>query len=275
MDRVVSYEQVQGFVGDIRNLRQGFVTNFFWDERKHPYWVEAQSLFFGKTDHCYLLLHQNGEFSNLFYIATDMGAVAEAIGQTALETDSVIDIVSKKDGQEETEILKGVGFEPYRQLFRMSHIGQLADNSWEEPEGVTMGEDADAEQVYDALQQGFDPLCEQLPSMQEVRDYIQRRQLLVVREGRTLCGFLIYELSGQTSWYLRYWYTVPEYRNRKVGSRLLKAALLKGRDTRRQQLWVVSDNENAIRRYEHYGFKRETVTDHVMIKYRQNERKDC
>lgn len=272
MDRVVAYEQVQNFVGDIRNLRQGFVTNFFWDERKHPYWMENRSLFFRKADRCYLLLHRNGQFSNLFYIATDMGAVAEALGQTTLETDSVIDIVSKQEGQEETEVLRGAGFRPYRQLFRMSHIGQLADDSWEEPEGVTFGEDADVQQVYDTLQTGFDPLSEQLPSMQEVRDFVQRRQLLVVREGESLCGFLIFELSGQTSWYLRYWYTVPEYRNRKVGARLLKAALLKGKDTRRQQLWVVSDNENAIRRYEHYGFKREPITNHVMIKYRQDER---
>lgn len=272
MDRVVAYEQVQNFVGDIRNLRQGFVTNFFWDERKHPYWMENRSLFFLKADRCYLLLHRNGKFSNLFYIATDMGAVAEALGQTALETDSVIDIVSKQEGQEETEVLRGAGFRPYRQLFRMSHIGQLADDSWEEPEGVTFGEDADVQQVYDTLQTGFDPLSEQLPSMQEVRDFVQRRQLLVVREGESLCGFLIFELSGRTSWYLRYWYTAPEHRNRKVGARLLKAALLKGKDTRRQQLWVVSDNENAIRRYEHYGFKREPITNHVMIKYRQDER---
>ena len=203
MDRVVAYEQVQNFVGDIRNLRQGFVTNFFWDERKHPYWMENRSLFFLKADHCYLLLHRNGQFSNLFYIATDMGAVAEALGQTTLETDSVIDIVSKQEGQEETEVLRGAGFRPYRQLFRMSHIGQLADDSWEEPEGVTFGEDADVQQVYDTLQTGFDPLSEQLPSMQEVRDFVQRRQLLVVREGESLCGFLIFELSGRTSWYLQ------------------------------------------------------------------------
>lgn len=33
MDKIISLEQVQGFVADIRNLRQGFVTNFFWDDQ--------------------------------------------------------------------------------------------------------------------------------------------------------------------------------------------------------------------------------------------------
>ena len=50
MDKIVSYEQVIDFVGDIRNLRQGYATNFFWDEQKHPYWILDNSFFYEKYD---------------------------------------------------------------------------------------------------------------------------------------------------------------------------------------------------------------------------------
>ena len=101
MDKIVSSEQVQSFVAEIRNLRQGYVTNFFWDDQKHPYWVVDGTLLYQKMDRCYLLMHQNGSFSHLFYIATNMEAVANAIQQVPLENDSVIDVVIRKEGKGE------------------------------------------------------------------------------------------------------------------------------------------------------------------------------
>lgn len=266
MDKIISLEQVQGFVADIRNLRQGFVTNFFWDDQKHPYWVKTDSFCYIKCGNCYLLLHQNCNFSNLFYIATGMDSVAAAINQVSFHDDSVVDVVVKKEGKGEIDVLREAGFEPYKYLYRMSHIGQLANDSWEKASDVTFASHKDCQLVYNALQHDFDPLCEQLPSQAEIRDYAERKQILVCKDGNKLCGFLIFELSGSTSWYLRYWYTSPEYRNQRIGAKLLKTALVIGKDTKRQQLWVISDNENAIKRYEHYGFRRELINDYVMIK---------
>lgn len=276
MDKVVSKEQVQGFIGEIRDLRQGFVTNFFWNDQKHPYWVREGNLFFEKTNNCIIFLHQNEKFDNLFYIATDIPSVAEAISKLSLGKDSVIDLVCKDGGEREKMTLTAIGFEPYKNLFRMSHLGLLAKAAeWAVSPDVTLGQQEDALLVYDTLQKGFDPLCEQLPSMQEVKDYILRKQLLVVKEAGLLCGFLVSEIAGKTSWYLRYWYTSPSYRDKGIGSKLLKAALSNSKDSKRQQLWVISDNENAIRRYEYYGFKREAISDYVMIKRIKDERKDC
>lgn len=269
MERIITLEQIQSFVAEIRNLRQGFVTNFFWNTQRHPYWIEEGCFKYKKSENCYILFHKNGSFSNLFYIASNMDAVAKAIQQTILENDSVIDVVIKNEGKGEVEALKAAGFESYKYLYRMSHIGLLAEESWEKSESVTYASLEDCQLVSDALIKDFDPICEQLPTLQEVKDYAQREQLLVIKDDDKLCGFLIFEISGTTSWYLRYWYTSPEYRNQRVGARLLKTALVIGKETKRQQLWVISDNENAIKRYEHYGFQKEPINDYVMIKYKQ------
>ncbi len=268
MDKIVSSEQVQDFVAEIRNLRQGFVTNFFWDDQKHPYWVENGSFLYQKTENCFLLFHKNSTFSTLFYIACNMEVVANALQHTTIENDSVIDVVIKNEGKGEVDILKAAGFKTYKYLYRMSHIGLLAEDSWEKSKDVIHASMADNQLVYDALQKDFDPICEQLPSLQEVQDYAKRKQLLIIKDGEKLCGFLIFEISGKTTWYLRYWYTSSEYRNQRIGSKLLKTALVIGKETKRQQLWVISENDNAIKRYEHYGFKKEPINDYVMIKYK-------
>ena len=47
---------------------------------------------------------------------------------------------------------------------------------------------------------------------------------------RAMAGFLIYELSNATL-YLRYWFTHPDHRDKKVGSRLLRRFFEEGKDT--------------------------------------------
>ena len=268
MDRVISYEQVLCFIGEIKNLRRGFVTNFFWDEAKHPYWIEDKTFYYMKVGDSYLLLHESNCFYNLFYIATNLYVVVDSISQMQTGKDLVLDLVVKGDGECEIDTLANAGFVPYKNLFRMSHIGLLADENWNTYEDVTYADETDTYIVYNSLQASFDPICEQLPSLQEVKNYIQKNTLLIVKDENKLCGFLLFELMGRTSWYLRYWYTSPLYRNLGIGARLLKTALVIGKATRRQQLWVLSDNDNAIKRYEHYGFKRENINDYVLIKRR-------
>ena len=130
---------------------------------------------------------------------------------------------------------------------------------------VKYGEKIDTALVDIAMQRDFDPLAEQLPSLKELEDYAERKQLLVIKDGDNLCGFLIFEITGVT-WYLRYWYTSPDYRNKGIGAGLLRTSLLYGIESKRQIFWVIADNENAIKRYEHYGFKKENMNDYVMIK---------
>ena len=89
--------------------------------------------------------------------------------------------------------------------------------------------------------------------------------LAVYKEEGEIIGFVIFESSRSTH-YLRYWFVHPKHRDKKIGSILLKTFFYEGRNTRRQLFWVITDNENAVKRYEHYGFKNEAMKDYVLTK---------
>lgn len=268
MDKVSSYEQIQEFVKRIRSFKKGFVTNFYWDVHKHPYWISEGSLHYVEDEGCALLIHQDRSFVNLYYIAVDYSAISPLLKKLCLDCDIVVDLVCKGEGERELSAFRGMGFELYRSLYRMSHIGRMAQEDWVKDSNVIFGTSNDAITVYHLLQRDFNPLCEQLPSHKEVEDYAERQQLLVIKAGQDLQGFLIAELNGAT-WYLRYWYTDPNYRNKGVGAKLLRASLIDGESSKRQIFWVISDNYNAIKRYEKYGFRRENMNDYVMIKRKE------
>ena len=265
MRKVESFEQIQLFSKQVRSLRKGCVTNFFWDPQKHPYWLAEGSLAYEEFGEGFLMFHHSGTFSNLFYIATNYAAVATMLQAVQIEDDLVVDVVLRGDDCSAIGAFEGMGFELYRSLYRMSHVGQMVQHDWVKALCVVQGTKADAALVHHVLITDFDPLAEQIPSLKEIEDFSERGELSVIKDGDSLCGFLIAEITG-ASWYLRYWYTSPNYRNLGIGAKLLRASLIDGINTKRQMFWVISDNKNAIKRYEHYGFTRENMNDYVMIK---------
>lgn len=265
MKKVDSYEQIQGFVRNIRILGKGFVTNFYWDSNKHSYWITDGSFEYEQFEGCILLVHKQEYFSSFFYIATDYNIIAEKLQSLQLKRPVIVDLVCKGNSEIELTAFKSMGFEIYQSLYRMVHVGQMASDDWDIDSRVQYGDKDDVKLVYDTLQKNFDPLAEQLPSLKEISDFALRKQLIVIRDGDKLCGFVIFEVIGM-SWYLRYWYTSSEFRNQGIGTALLRTSLVYGKKTKRQIFWVIEDNENAIKRYEHYGFSRENMNDYVLIR---------
>lgn len=86
---------------------------------------------------------------------------------------------------------------------------------------------------------------------------------LVYKLEHKIVGFIIFELTGLTL-YLRYWFVLPQFREMNIGSKLFNSFMYEGRNTKRQLLWVITHNINAIKRYVHYGFKPEKLFDYVL-----------
>lgn len=265
MKKVESYEQIQEFVQYIRKQKKGFVTNFYWDSNKHPYWIANGCLEYKQYENCIFLVHKQDLFSTLFYISTDYNTICEKFHIIQFESPVIIDLVCKGECKSELTLFKSMGFEIYQSLYRMVHVGQMLTEDWNIDSRVQYCKENAVKLVYDTLQNDFDPLAEQIPSLKEVSDFALRNQILIITDDDKLCGFVIFEIIGM-SWYLRYWYTAHDYRNQGVGAALLKASLILGKETKRQILWVIEDNKNAIQRYEHYGFSRENMNDYVLIK---------
>lgn len=268
MHKVESFEQTQLFSKRVRSLRKGCVTNFYWDPQKHPYWLAEGSLTYEQFDEGFLMFHHSATFSYLYFIATDYATVATMLQVMLIKEDLVVDVVLRGDDRSTIESFKSMGFELYRSLYRMSHVGQMVQHDWVKDPSVVQGTKSDAKIVHQVLLRDFDSLAEQIPSLKEIEDFSERGELSVIKDGDNLCGFLIAEITGAT-WYLRYWYTSPDYRNMGVGAKLLRTSLINGIACKRQMFWVLSDNENAINRYEHYGFVRENMNDYVLIKRKE------
>lgn len=266
MRLVQSFAEIQQKIAGIRNQRKGFVSNFYPDEFRNNLWISKRQLMMEEAEECVLFLFNNPSFISLYYVATTNEVLSVSIRKLMKVVDIhvVVDLVGVT-GQVDPliELFRDCGFVVRRSLTRMSCLG-VSDEFRQDTEKVRLADCSDVAELHRLLMDFFDPLSEQLPSEEELDRYIENNGIYVYPVDNKIAGFIVFELT-KTSFYLRHWFTHPDYRNRGVGSDLYKKVMSQSGNIRRQMLWVVDDNENAIKRYEHYGYQMEKLHDKVMM----------
>lgn len=265
MELVKSIEQLLQQSAEIRSLRRGFITNFFLDPVKHGLWITKGDCYAERIGSTLFIIKQSPTFWNVFYCSTthdEFGADLSAFMAEHAAVTMMFDIVGRDvQCQPMVELFRSKGCKEATSMVRMTRMTTpmeyTPDNS------IRKATEKDITEVSQLLHTYFDEQTEQIPYDEELLDYARQGHVLVCEEEGHTAGFLIYELNA-TTLYLRYWFTHPDYRDRKVGSRLLRRFFEEGKDTKRQLFWVIRTNENAIVRYRHYGFAEENMFDYVM-----------
>ena len=263
MTEIQSIEQLQEQVNEVR--RQKILTNFYLDPVKHAVWIAQGDCFTQKVGDTLFIIRRDKEFWNVFYSSTIMDQLAADmhlfVSGYPRQT-MMFDVVGRDSQcQPIVEMMKDLGCKEATVLMRMMRMGEPFD--YIPDPSVRKATKVEVPAVGRLLRGFFDAKTEQIPYDEELVDYAEKGNVLVCEENGLLAGFLIYELNN-TTLYLRYWFTHPDFRDKKVGSRLLRRFFEEGRETRRQLFWVICSNENAIKRYRHYGFKEENMYDFVM-----------
>jgi len=268
MDKVINYKQIIEVIITLRAYKKGFITNFYFNEDKCILLIKKNCLFLLKYEKCNFVLFKEDDFYHLYFFAVSserLDSALKLLMENYSEITFVTDIIGSNTVVTEfTEFFEQYGFEKYSKLFRMSRV--KTDEPDEESDfRIEYATPEWANQIKSLLNTYFDKYSEQIPFPEEINQWINDKRIIGILEKKRIIGFVIFEINGLTS-YLRYWFVSPEYRDKKIGSALLRRFFYECRNTKRGLFWVIDSNENAIARYEHYGFKSELLFDQVLIK---------
>lgn len=265
MEKVQTIEQLQQMSAEIRSLRRGFITNFFLDPIKHGLWIEKGDCYAERVGCSVFIIKQSPSFWNVFYCSTTIDVFSQDISSFFSDHSDktmMFDVVGRDiQCKPMVNLFKEKGCEEATSLVRMTRL--TIPMEYTVDSSIRKAIEEDISLVSDYLHTYFDEKTEQIPYEEELFDYARQGHVLVCEEEGEIEGFLIYELNA-TTLYLRYWFTRPDFRDKKVGSRLLRRFFEEGKETKRQLFWVIRTNENAIVRYRHYGFIDENMFDFVM-----------
>jgi ribosomal protein S18 acetylase RimI-like enzyme len=264
---ITSIDAVGDGLQKVRKAGPGYSTNFYPTRDKLQRWVVRQELSGTESDGSLILLRRDRDFQHLYYCSAGLDVLEPALDRLLAEVTStlVTDIVGRdSELNGPAALFFRHGFRDYARLVRLARVVAGRGPALE-PAEAEPARGADADRVSELIETAFDRYAEQLPDHNEITAAIAGGSILVVREGDQLAGLLYYELTGLTA-YVRYWLVAPAFRERRVGTRLMHGYFARCSTARRFILWVLAANENAILRYEHYGFRPDGLQDRVLLR---------
>ena len=266
MNIVKSIEKIQKEIQRIKECKKGYLTNLFLDINKLEFWIKLNKLKIFEFRETTFLLKENIGFSNLFYISTCFESLEIDLNKLIGTMDSTIIVeVVGKEFSIIAPVLEKNGFTKYTSFVRMSRVVNEDKTEFEESDKLYYLEVNKSNYIQNLLYKYFDIYAEQIPSLQELVNLAKENKIIYYsNDSENIHGLLIFELTGLTG-HLRYWWVHPEYRNKGIGSALIKRFFIECQNSKRQLFWVIETNENAIKRYEHFKFKKEKLFYYIFI----------
>jgi GNAT superfamily N-acetyltransferase len=269
MEKIQNYSQIKLFIDKIKSYKEGYLTNFYWGEKKCNDLIKNDLLYTINHEKCIFLLSKDFDFYHLNFISTDTKQLSFSLKEVVTQYPDltfVSDILGTIPNISHlTEIFEEAKFKKYKKLIRLNNLNQLFMEKEDDIKQTDYASLDQAYQIKNLLELYFDKYSEQLPLIEEIKEWINQKQILIVNDNDKIIGFIIFDINGLTS-IIRYWFVHPDFRNKKLGSVLIKSYFYECKNTKRKLLWVIEDNDNAIVRYKHYGYDIDSMVDQIVIK---------
>jgi ribosomal protein S18 acetylase RimI-like enzyme len=258
-----------------KNFKKSFSSNSYNSNEKFIKFINKKKLYEIKIDDVVYFLKDENDFMNLYYYAASLESLNATLPKLLDYLNNeilVVDLISKTELCKEKQIFELNKFNIYTSLVRMNSFELVVQNSEIHDSTIRSAMNDEVDLIANLLYNNFDPKAEHLPDVDEITTWIKSERIIVSVLNKKIVGFIIYDLYS-TTLYLRYWFVDPLHRNLKIGSKLFREFRNRGKNTSRQLFWVIRSNENAIKRYLHYGFKEENMYNYVLINNNENYEK--
>ena len=267
MEPLKTKKELMSAINEVKQFREGYVTNFYHDSKKCDMYIGEGLLHVAGFDKCCFVFRKDLTFFHLHYFSTSLASLAESLKMLTAAYDNAVfvsDIVGDiQSVNEAAGSFAQAGFERYATLHRMSATGSLHE-PYKNCDAIKYADCSHVGMIISLLVDSFDAYSNQLPLISEVNEWVSSNKVLVMLEMDTLKGVLVFEQSGATS-LLRYLIVHQAHRGKKIGQSLLERFLLESSGAKRVLLWVDVTNKAALALYEKYGFRQDQMIDQIMI----------
>lgn len=240
-------------------------TNFFISEFLFNILVSEEKIQVFKTEKgCYLLVEDN-DFQRFYFIVVNVEELNIGFKEIFSNHPNIVtaEVVGNSKYLEPLQnVFSENGFFNYTSMVRMSKVRK--PNESVDFINIHLLEADKKTELLNLFSKYFDKFVERIPKSEEVDQFIENKNIYYFSDNDEIQGFIIFENHGLTA-HLRYWFVHPEYREKKIGSKLIQLFFTEYKEVKRELFWVIASNENAIKRYKHFGFVEEDMHNLILI----------
>jgi ribosomal protein S18 acetylase RimI-like enzyme len=261
-------DEVLTAIQKVKAAAPAFCTNFFPAQKKLQDWIAQGELMSETRDGAAFFFKKDRDLWHFYFCGASVAMLRhEMANLPVLKTERMVtDLVGSETALAKVMVsLEEAGFRKYSHLQRMARTGGAgAVAAGGEDAPVVFADASDRKAILDLLESSFDHCADQLPAPYEIDAAIAARQIFTIKCDDELAAMLFFETQGFTST-IRYWVVARRFQSKRLGASLMRHYLATHSAVRRFVLWVVATNENAVKKYQHYGYVADGLIDHVLV----------
>ena len=271
---VMENKYMPGFYGKITTIKDNsktYATNFYLAINELEKWISRKEIILLHEDPQLLIWTHVEAKCRRLYFAGDVDYLKKSIKKCNFNghLPLAVDIIGKEnDISKISSIFLQNTFTKRTKLVRLSMNLKKPDNDLvckkEDNLIINYLEQNHIDEVERMFSNYFDFCADQIPDREDIREGITNSEIIVEPYDKRIKGFVWFEKKKLTS-LIRYWCVDKDFRGSGVGSMLMAKYFSLTSNSPRHLLWVKEENENALKRYLHYGYKPDGIEDLVLI----------
>lgn len=238
-------------------------SNCYFQKEELKEWLRDKLAACYDSGDSFVLTVQKKGFVKLYFLADTFDWTSELpeIKKHAGDFDLAVEIV-KHGNLEDYDLRK---YFPCRKLIQYDRLRSKGIETNVQEEEVTYCEKSDFIKLRAMMDETFHPIGDYIPSDQELDAFLSGRNVICVRDGEKIEGFIIYEDKGKTS-YIRMVCVNRSARGKGQGERLMRMYFAVHQGYKGFTLWCRADNTPAMKLYAKLGqYRNEDLHNFVFV----------
>lgn len=251
----------------VKDNGENFFTNLYVKDNSLIQWILRGQIYYFSSNNNLFILRLRKEFWHLYFWTNDLEIFSKELLCLTEKINSLIsvDLLRRGGGQDNERLVSCLlksKFTKYISLTRMSCVKNPSEKK--ETDVSWTAELSDVYEVEKIIYENMNPLCEQIPDIEEIASAIYNRQILVARSNLEIAAILFFERKGISST-LRFWAVRKKYQGQGFGKMVYERYISTNADARRWLLWVRDDNLKVKQIYQRYGMNFDDLYDSVWV----------
>ncbi len=241
-------------------------TNSYWSSKETLSKLEKSSTLAENQPYGLLFIEKTRyDFWRLFFYIQDISKINWSIFKGKELVAEMLVRNSKKEKWETIvqEFQEKGGFKLYDSFIRLYREKLDVDVNGVDFSITETPNEEDLLSIHQLLEANFDPYCDRIPSLEELRSLAQTTY--VIKDKGKVVALFITQKSGITLIF-RYWLVLENYRGRKFGDVLLKRVLTFDPEIKRVTSWISQKLDYSILAHKRLGFKEEGLTNYILYR---------
>jgi len=253
-------------INTLKRKNINIVTNAFFTTQQLQFMIDSNKATIKISDDAVIILVEEEWLVRLYFYATAFDSLKQILNMLPPHSSKAIiaDVIGKNPQAEKLACeMQKLSFCKHNELIRMNRLPK--EFTEKTISNVIIATPDKGNEIMNILYNEFDVYTSHLPTKERILKSITNKEITIAIQQEKIIGLAYFETLGERLKYLYQMVVDKNFRGKGIADSLLMYTFEHSSRDTSFQLWVETNNQRAIGKYQKYNFIPNGLVDYIML----------